>query len=530
LICLSPYSAANESTIHALIELQKSKTILLEEIRIKTTQKGTTLEEDEKNRLKLDIKRLNEQIHEIENKFEKIATGVDISSIKLNENKSTTTLSEDFQLLIKPLVESAKEATKEMRQKAQLQEEIAYYKVILPQAVHAHDNIEKLFDITKSEELKIALEPLQKYWYQQIILLSSNLNASLHQIEMLEQNSISFSDSIQENTKNFFQQRGLFLLEGVASFLAVIIIMQLIYFLAIKLFPVLTKANRSFYLRLLDLLYRILTILLAIIIPMGVFYYEEDWILFSVGVLILFGIVWTFRHLVSKLWQQARLLLNVGSVREDERIFYQGLPWRVKNINIFTIIENPTSGVKLRIPIEELVDLTSRPAHEHEPWFPCKLNDWVLLSDNYYGQVIGISLEFIELVDVGGGHRTYLVTDFLALSPKNLSSDFRVVDTLGISYKHQEESTTTIVSLLEQFIVAKIEEEGYSEGLKKLLVQFAHAGESSLNITIIANFKGEMAPLYYRLRRAIGRWCVDACSEYGWEIPFPQLTIHQPKG
>jgi hypothetical protein len=29
-----------------------------------------------------------------------------------------------------------------------------------------------------------------------------------------------------------------------------------------------------------------------------------------------------------------------------------------------------------------------------------------------------------------------------------------------------------------------------------------------------------------RLRRAMQRWCVDACSAYGWAIPFPQRTLH----
>jgi hypothetical protein len=23
------------------------------------------------------------------------------------------------------------------------------------------------------------------------------------------------------------------------------------------------------------------------------------------------------------------------------------------------------------------------------------------------------------------------------------------------------------------------------------------------------------------------RWCVEACNEFGWEIPFTQLTLHQ---
>ena len=29
------------------------------------------------------------------------------------------------------------------------------------------------------------------------------------------------------------------------------------------------------------------------------------------------------------------------------------------------------------------------------------------------------------------------------------------------------------------------------------------------------------------LRRCLQRWCVEACTENHWEIPFTQLTLHQ---
>ena len=54
---------------------------------------------------------------------------------------------------------------------------------------------------------------------------------------------------------------------------------------------------------------------------------------------------------------------------------------------------------------------------------------------------------------------------------------------------------------------------------------FAQANSSSLDLVIIADFKGELGDLYNRLRRSIQRWCVDACTENGWEIPFPQMTL-----
>ncbi len=522
----SVYGSINENTIATLLELKKSQDIITQEIKEKILLHKRSTLVDEKERIKQEIKALDLQENELKIKFEKIATGVDTSFLKEQAHGKATTISDDFQLLLKPLIHGAKQATEEMRKKAQLQEEIEYYKVTLPQAAQAFENIEFLSKDLKEKALKKDFDILKKYWKQQVALISSNLNASLHQVEMLEKDDVSFAQSLEMNTKNFFHQRGLYLLEAIGAFLIIIITMQLIHALFVKIFPILTKANRSFQIRFGDLLYRVLTTILAILAPMAIFYYEEDWVLFSAGVLILLGIAWTFRHLIPRLWQQARLLLNVGSVREEERIFYHNLPWQVKNINIFTVLENPDSGVKLRLPIEELVGLTSRPPLKYEPWFPCRINDWVLLANDYYGKVVGISLEFIELVDIGGGHRTFIISDFLSLSPQNLSTGFRIINTLGISYKHQKESTNEIVDTLEKYILQKIEEEDYTEGLKKLIVQFSHAGDSSLDIAIIANFNADMAPLYYRLQRAISRWCVDACSEYGWEIPFPQLTVH----
>jgi hypothetical protein len=41
----------------------------------------------------------------------------------------------------------------------------------------------------------------------------------------------------------------------------------------------------------------------------------------------------------------------------------------------------------------------------------------------------------------------------------------------------------------------------------------------------MADFDGELSDLYNRLGRSLQRWCVDACSENDWEIPFPQMTL-----
>jgi hypothetical protein len=149
----------------------------------------------------------------------------------------------------------------------------------------------------------------------------------------------------------------------------------------------------------------------------------------------------------------------------------------------------------------------------------------VILSDGVRGRVTGISPELVQLVERGGAQLTYQTGDFLAASPRNLATNFRLKEVIGISYALQEKSTETIPQLLQERIRQRIEEEGYGEQLLNLRVEFAQANSSSLDIAVIADFSGELGDLYNRLRRAIQRWCVDACTEYGWEIPFPQMTL-----
>jgi hypothetical protein len=150
----------------------------------------------------------------------------------------------------------------------------------------------------------------------------------------------------------------------------------------------------------------------------------------------------------------------------------------------------------------------------------------VILSDGVRGKVIGISCEFIKLVQRGGAHKTYLTGEFLALAPLNLSVNFRIKETIGISYDLQAISTGKILEILHKTIERRIEEEGYSKDLLNLRVEFAYANTSSLDLVVMADFKGHLGDLYNRLRRAIQRWCVDACTENQWEIPFTQVTVH----
>jgi len=213
IITLSCGVSANQDRINTLIELKKSKDVLSEEIMKKSKLRRASKHDDIREELKEEIKLLNIQLDALDTTFEKIATGIDTSGITAKNTKDES-LTDDLQLLIKPLVFGAKEATEGMRKKAKLQEEVEYYKTMLPKAAIAYENINKILETSEKSILQSDLLELKKYWEQKILLLSSNLNTSLYQLSMVDEMDVSLSKSWGEGSKKFFPQLTVHRAEG----------------------------------------------------------------------------------------------------------------------------------------------------------------------------------------------------------------------------------------------------------------------------------------------------------------------------
>jgi len=511
------------SALNSLITLQ-------EDLRKRAKQADRDIKKAQTDAEKKELRARLEQLQ-----VEIIATGRNISNIAANTDMSALMgeAKEDFDLkeevfaVLEPALKEMKRMTSHVRNKSEIRDKIAYYQERIQPVEQALQNTTVLLEKTDRKNITKYLEKLQIDWQNQLKLMQNELQAAELQLRELESSEESFTEASQSYLKTFFEKRGRYLFYALLVVISILLASRLIHKLMRRFLPGYRKEHRGFRTRLLELLHRVITVVLVILGPMLVFYAVEDWVLFSLGLLLLFGIGWTLRTALPHYWHQIQIFLNIGSVREGERIFLENLPWRVKQINLYTVLDNPTAGISQRVPIGWLVDLKSRPIGKHEPWFPCRLGDWVILSDGVRGKVTGISHELVQLIQRGGAHCTYLTTDFLAKSPLNLSPSYRIKESIGINYSLQKEAVTTIPETLCSFIEERAREEDLLDSIINLRVEFEKAGESSLDLVVIADFKGEMADLYNRMRRSVQRWCVAACVEYGWEIPFPQLTVHQ---
>jgi small-conductance mechanosensitive channel len=521
----TPHRQETISTLRSLLKLQSELKRNIQDLNEQLAAAGTA---GEKKDLQAQLDKLEIDLQTTTRNLREIAAGADIASLRATEEQKFS-LQEELFALLKPALKEMRDMTSHVRIKSELKDKIAYYKSKQVVAELAIANLSGLLTENEDEPLDRHLESRLAEWRQQLTVIQGDQQSAELQLEKLESSESSLADASQSYLKSFFQKRGLYLTQAILAVVGVLLLSRLSYRAIVKLVPGYRDEHRSFRIRLLDLVHRIITVMLAITGPMVVFYLVEDWVLFSLGLLLLLGIALTLRNALPRYWQQIQLFLNVGSVREGERIDLDGLPWRVRQINIFSLLDNPTADLCQRIRIDDLVDLKSRPVKRDDPWFPCIKGDWVMLSDGMRGKVAGISQELVELIERGGAHRTYLTANFLALSPNNLSRNFRLKETIGISYKLQRESVAGIPDTLKGHIEKRIADEGYADKLHNLRVEFEKANTSSLDIVVIADFDGELADLYGRLRRAMQRWCVEACNEHGWEIPFTQLTLHQAK-
>ncbi len=518
---------ATLDTLDSFVELRGG---LLDDIKKVNGQIGASQSDGEKEKLKQQLDKLESDLSAVSANFENVAAGVDITALRAEKEEEFNFQRELFALL-KPALDEMKEMTSHVRQKSDLRDKIANYEERLPVIEEALANVERLLAAGgKGTSIREALDATRDKWQRQRTFMTSELQAAQLQLQELMSQEVSLTEASQSYLRGFFQQRGLYLTVALLAVLSVLLLSRLSQRAMLRYLPGFRRKHRSFRVRLVELIHRLVTVFLIILGPMVVFYAVEDWVLFSLSILLLLGVAWTLRQALPRYLHQIQIFLNIGSVREGERLYLDGLPWQVRQINVFCTLVNPVAELTQRVPIADLVDLKSRPARHDEPWFPCKKGDWVILGDGVRGKVIGISPELVQLVERGGSQMTYQTSDFLAKSPRNLATNFRIKELIGISYRLQRESTGDIPRTLEQYIQRRAEQEGYGEQLLNLRVEFAQANTSSLDLAVIADFQGELGDLYNRLRRAIQRWCVDACTEHGWEIPFPQMTLHGAVG
>jgi len=349
------------------------------------------------------------QLDGLNHNFESLATQLQTDDFYQDKKKEDSGWSKELEGLIMPLLEAVSEVTEKPRRIERLKKRVAALEAQLAMFEVGHNNIKNL--LTMDNQALDLKNPQTKKYLATLESLKNKYNVDLVQATLEETrrslaNELESTESIWDAgtrmSKDFFRHRGLNL---------VILLTKLRTFIVgersfIKFAPWTRK--------ILVTAYSIMVLMLCVVSSLVALYFLNDWLLLSVIILFMLAIFWASRQFLPRMFQEVRLALNLGTVKENERLIWNGVPWKVDNLGLQATLVNPDlEGGQLQLPLGTLIGKLSRPVVEGEPWFPSQTGDWVILSDGTYGQVEQQTMEQVVVRLKGNTLKFYSTPEFM---------------------------------------------------------------------------------------------------------------------
>ena len=512
----------------AVLQLQEMETSLsVKKALLSSLQKDLKrAPENGRAQIQSKIAEVENEIQLIDRTFEQIAIGgVDLSAFGVEEE--VFDWREELVLIIKPLIENIKGLTEKPRKMENLRQLIQNKAKGLKTANDAQQSIAALAEKSTGNGVLSKLESLRADWQRKAEDLEREIQLAKFQLENLEGKNTPWLEVLGTGTVNFVSGRGLTLLLSIFAAVSVWMLMRGLLWIVRKRAREVEEHGPRTYYRLAAYAYRLLTVVLIAVAVMMVFYMRQDLLLLAITAVILFGAALALNRVLPTYITEGRILLNIGAVRERERVIYAGIPWQVDSINMFSSLVNPEIRGSIKIPIGQMHDMISRP-NLGEPWFVSSEGDWVINENGDPMQVISQSVDMVLLQDLDSVTSAIPTAEYFQKGYANLSRTniFRIAVLFGIDYSTQNIDMDLIEERFARGVKDTLDKAPYAEFLEHVGCDFHSAGDSSLNYIMLTRFNSDAAPHYNRIKRQIQRACVAVCSENGWPIPFPQMSVH----
>ncbi|MGJ8632425.1 MAG: hypothetical protein ACSHX7_00755 [Luteolibacter sp.] len=523
----TPEAISEEEKLATLRVIAKPLTDALADLIVLQRERDSAPSEDTREQI---IKRIDDQklrIEQLRENFRNVVGGAEAAEYDdiITENKS---FQEQITELLQPVLSGWREATAEPRQLESLRNSLALWQKRERNSQKVLKSIDDLINTTENPVIEEELNSTRRIWEGRQSEATSKIAVTNIKIAEHTKDKRPIWEKMSDGFSAFFKSRGMNLLYAILAAATGFFATRKIYALIRRISPAHKKSTKNFTSRISDLIALFLSILVALLGIILVFYLRGDWLLLTLVIIFLIGVAWAGKTAIPPYLEQIRMILNLGSVREDERVIYEGLPWKVSRLGFNTTFTNPNlQGGLLRIPIRNVMDMISRPLAKKENWFPTEVDDWMVLSDDTFGKTIIQTPDQVVVLELGGSLKTYPTADFLALAPRNLSHGFRVAVTFGIDYKHQVDCTTTIPEIFKNALTSSLISTYGRDAVRSIQVEFQSAAASSLDYVVLADFAGSTAQRFNPIKRNIQKVCVDVCNEHGWIIPFTQITVHR---
>ncbi|WP_425091108.1 hypothetical protein [Tropicimonas sp. S265A] len=475
-----------------------------------------------------ELEDLNRELSDVQEQISVLVTGVSEEGYRALD-EAEFDLNAELQQLVEPFVLLLNQATNEARAQERTRRDLDIANQRLASANLALTNIEAALDRAGDPSVLERLNANAELWQDRQASHQTQVDALTQRLTDLQTENGPVGQNVNSAFQGFFQERGTSLIMGFGAFVGVLIATRLLAY-AGRSVAARRIEKRTFAMRLGGVLFAVFSLIAAFGAMIWVFNMRNDWLLLGLALLLLIAAVWVVFKMLPSLLEQLSVLLNLGAVQEGERVLFNDVPYKVQRLSFFTDLVNPAlDGGEFTLPVRELVGMHSRPAAEDEAWFPSEKGDWVRLADDNAGQVIAQTPEMVVVELLGGARVTYQTADYLAATPVNLSHGYRVEVEFGVAYKHQDQSTDTIITQLRDGVAAHFARLLGPDELRNVDVEFLRAGASSLDYEVEIDVAGSAAHRFEELERELARCLVRLATRHGWEIPFQQVVIHNPE-
>lgn len=510
-------------SLRALIELRSTKRAELKALRQAIAKPD---EEHDPVQLALEVDAVKAEITDVNAQIGALATGISSDEFNLDAELKLDLKAEAEQLL-QPFVMILRSLTEQARQIENLRRELTIARNHRSIAQRAIDQIAPLIAENADPTLEQELKRIQEQWNERLAMVDDLIAATERQLATRESSTSTAVDSANQFVRTFVRDRGLNLLYGGAVFFATLFTLR---FVSRRLgaYREARRARKNFATRVITLVYTVGSFIIALFALIVTFNLLNDWLLVGVTAVFIVALVWIGIRMLPTLIEQITLYLNLGAVQEGERIFLDGIPWLVRKLDFYCELVNPElEGGEFSVPIREMIGHHSRPIAAREPWFPTRKGDFVRLEQGL-AEVLLQTPGLVEVRIEGGIHMTFTAADFYAMAPQNLSRGSRAEVVFGISYKHQAIATGEVRDKLRAFVHEGLRAVLRDEQIIRVDVELCSAADSAIEYGVEVDMTGDAAVHYDTVEWLLTRLCVDACNQFGWEIPFPQLVVHRP--
>ncbi len=465
------------------------------------------------------------EVEDLRREFRRVALSTDISVFDTQQEEPFD-WQQELVKFARPMLAVLENLTAESRELAELNEDLEIQTRRRDTARRALENLDRLLLGEMEESLRQRLSSTREMWQGRLRDAENRITSVQN---TLDQRMAEREDPVgraRGAATNFIRTTGRNLTFGILAFVAVYMGMNLAYKLVRKFRPA-PKKGRSFSTRLFTLIWTLLGVVFGLGAMLAVFNLTGDLFLLSVTIVFLVGAGWAATKTLPQFIELFRMMLNMGAVKEDERLFFDGIPWQVESIGFKTHLINPLlDGGDITLPTRMFVGLHSRPQGKKEEWFPSRDKDWVLLEDGTYGRVTYQTPTGVQLTLPGGSQKVIPTEDYIKLAPRVLSTGFRHEIDFGIDYRHQADAVSMIPQAMQAHLQTVLEEQ-LGKALQHVQVDLREAADSALTYGIIVDCGPDAGQHWFMIPRRVQTALVDLCNQNGWTIPFPQLHIHQ---